>query len=99
MCEDESHARRESERIGEYAPVTSIDASEFWLLRTRTEGIVHAHVSYLATLACRRHNHAREEIVKAFGVPRPTISRAISALTQRVTDAINECVPAADYLC
>src|SRR5258708_28145772 len=54
--------------------------------------------SVVATLTYMRHNRTQAEIGESLGVSQPTISRAISAVTQLIPDAIREFVPTADDL-
>jgi len=54
--------------------------------------------SVVATLTYMRHNRTQAEIGESLGVSQPTISRAISAITPLVPEAVREFVPAADDL-
>jgi hypothetical protein len=45
-----------------------------------------------------RHNRTQAEIGESLGVPQPTISRAISAITPLVAEVTREFVPTADDL-
>jgi hypothetical protein len=49
-------------------------------------------------LAYMRHNRTQAEIGESFGVSQPTISRAISAITPLIPEALREFVPRADDL-
>ncbi len=50
------------------------------------------------TLAYLRRNRVQEEIAEDYGVSQPTISRAISAITPLLVQALMEYVPTADRL-
>jgi hypothetical protein len=54
--------------------------------------------SVVATLAYMRHNRTQSEIGESFGVSQPTISRAVSVITPRISSALAEYVPTADEL-
>jgi hypothetical protein len=54
--------------------------------------------SVVATLTYMRHNRTQAEVGESLGVSQPTISRAISAITPLVPEAVREFVPAADDL-
>lgn len=54
--------------------------------------------SVKATLTYMRHNRTQSEIGESLGVSQPTISRAISALTPIIPEAVREFVPTADDL-
>ena len=45
-----------------------------------------------------RHNRTQAEIGESFGVSQPTVSRAISAITPLIPEAVREFVPTADDL-
>src|SRR6266852_9390699 len=51
-----------------------------------------------ATLTYMRRNRVQEEIAEDYGVSQPTISRAISAITPLLVQALLEYVPTADDL-
>ena len=51
-----------------------------------------------ATLTYMRHNRRQAEIGESLGVSQPTVSRAISAVTPLIPEAVREFVPAADDL-
>ena len=50
------------------------------------------------TLAYLRRNRVQAEIAESYGVSQPTISRAISAMTPLLVQALLGCVPTADEL-
>jgi DDE superfamily endonuclease/Helix-turn-helix of DDE superfamily endonuclease len=54
--------------------------------------------SVAATLTYMRHNRTQAEIGESLGVSQPTVSRAISAVTPLIPEAVREFVPAADDL-
>jgi hypothetical protein len=54
--------------------------------------------SVVAALAYMRHNRTQSEIGESLGVSQPTISRAISAVTPLIPEAVREFVPVADDL-
>ena len=54
--------------------------------------------SVTATLTYMRHNRTQAEIGEPFGVSQPTVSRAISAITPLIPEAVREFVPTADDL-
>jgi hypothetical protein len=54
--------------------------------------------SVTATLTYMRHNRTQAEIGESFRVSQPTVSRAISAITPLIPEAVREFVPAADDL-
>ena len=54
--------------------------------------------SVVATLTYMRHNRTQAEIGESLGVSQPTISRAISAISPLIPEAVREFVPAADDL-
>ena len=54
--------------------------------------------SVTATLTYMRHNRTQAEIGESFGVSQPTVSRAISAITPLIPEAVREFVPTADDL-
>jgi hypothetical protein len=54
--------------------------------------------SVAVTLAYMRHNRTQAEIGESFGVSQPTISRAISAITPLLAEALAGEVPTADDL-
>ena len=54
--------------------------------------------SVTATLTYMRHNRTQAEISESFGVSQPTVSRAISAITPLIPEAVREFVPTADDL-
>src|SRR6516165_2207340 len=54
--------------------------------------------SVTVTLAYMRHNRTQAEIGESFGVSQPTISRAISAITPLIPEAMRKFVPTADDL-
>jgi len=54
--------------------------------------------SVMATLTYMRHNRTQSEIGESLGVSQPTISRAISAITPLIPEAVREFVPTADEL-
>jgi hypothetical protein len=54
--------------------------------------------SAVAALTYMRHNRTQAEIGESFGVSQPTISRAISAITPLIPEAVREFVPTADDL-
>ena len=54
--------------------------------------------SLAATLTYMRHNRTQAEIGESLGVSQPTISRAVSAVTPLIPDAVREFVPTADDL-
>ena len=54
--------------------------------------------SVVATLTYMRHNRTQAEIGESLGVSQPTISRAISAITPLIPEAVREFVPTADDL-
>jgi hypothetical protein len=51
-----------------------------------------------ATLTYMRRNRVQAEIAEAYGVSQPTISRAISAITPLLVQALMDYVPTADEL-
>jgi hypothetical protein len=54
--------------------------------------------SVAATLTYMRHNRTQAEIGESLGVSQSTISRAISAITPLIPEAVREFVPTADDL-
>jgi DDE superfamily endonuclease/Helix-turn-helix of DDE superfamily endonuclease len=54
--------------------------------------------SAVAALTYMRHNRTQAEIGESLGVSQPTISRAISAVTPLIPEAVREFVPTADDL-
>ena len=54
--------------------------------------------SVAATLTYMRHNRTQSEIGESPGVSQPTISRAISAITPLIPEAVRDFVPTADDL-
>jgi hypothetical protein len=54
--------------------------------------------SVAAALAYMRHNRTQAEIGESLGVSQPAISRAISAITPLIPEAVREFVPTADDL-
>jgi hypothetical protein len=54
--------------------------------------------SVIATLTYMRHNRTQAEIGESLGASQPTISRAISAITPLIPEAVREFVPTADDL-
>jgi len=54
--------------------------------------------SVAATLTYMRHNRTQSEIGESLGVSQPTISRAISAITPLIPEAVRDFVPTADDL-
>jgi hypothetical protein len=54
--------------------------------------------SVVVTLTYMRHNRTQAEIGESLGVSQSTISRAISAITPLIPEAMREFVPAADDL-
>jgi hypothetical protein len=54
--------------------------------------------SVVVTLTYLRRNRVQAEIAEAHGVSQPTVSRAVSAITLRIPDALGDCVPAAEDL-
>jgi len=54
--------------------------------------------SVTAALTYMRHNRTQAEIGESLGVSQPTISRAISAITPLIPEAVREFVPTADDL-
>jgi hypothetical protein len=54
--------------------------------------------SVAATLTYMRHNRTQAEIGESLGVSQPTISRAITAITPLIPEAVRGFVPAADDL-
>jgi hypothetical protein len=54
--------------------------------------------SVKATLTYMRHNRTQSEIGESLGVSQSTISRAISALTPIIPEAVREFIPTADDL-
>src|SRR5713101_4505794 len=50
------------------------------------------------TLAYLRRNRVQAELAENYGVSQPTISRAISAMTPLLVQALHDCVPTADEL-
>jgi hypothetical protein len=54
--------------------------------------------SAIAALTYMRHNRTQAEIGESLGVSQPTISRAISAVTPLIPEAMREFVPTADDL-
>jgi hypothetical protein len=54
--------------------------------------------SVVATLTYMRHNRTQAEIGESLGVSQPTVSRAISAITPLIPEAVREFVPTADDL-
>jgi DDE superfamily endonuclease/Helix-turn-helix of DDE superfamily endonuclease len=54
--------------------------------------------SVAATLTYMRHNRTQAEIGESLGVSQPTVSRAISAITPLIPEAVREFVPTADDL-
>ena len=54
--------------------------------------------SVAATLTYMRHNRTQAEIGESLGVSQPTISRAITAITPLIPEAVREFIPAADDL-
>ncbi len=55
--------------------------------------------SVIAALTYMRHNRTQAEIGESLGVSQPTISRAVSAITPLVPEAVREFVPTADDGC
>ena len=51
-----------------------------------------------ATLTYMRWNRDQAEIAESYGVSQPTISRAISAITPLLVQALRDYVPTADHL-
>jgi DDE superfamily endonuclease/Helix-turn-helix of DDE superfamily endonuclease len=60
--------------------------------------ILGARNALTATLTYLRRNRVQAEIAEAYGVSQPTISRAISAITPLLVQALLEYVPTADDL-
>ncbi len=60
--------------------------------------ILGLHNSLAVTLKYLRRNRVQEEIAEDYGVSQPTISRAISAITPLLVQALLEYVPTADDL-
>ena len=54
--------------------------------------------SVAATLTYMRHNRTQSEIGESLGVSQSTVSRAISAITPLIPEAVREFVPTADDL-
>ena len=54
--------------------------------------------SVAATLTYMRHNRTQSEIGESLGVSQPTVSRAISAITPLIPEAVRDFVPTADDL-
>ena len=54
--------------------------------------------SVAAALTYMRHNRTQAEIGESLGVSQPTVSRAISAITPLIPEAVREFVPTADDL-
>src|SRR6201996_5657975 len=54
--------------------------------------------SVATTLTYMRHNRTQAEIGESLGVSQPTVSRAISAITPLIPEAVREFVPTADDL-
>jgi len=54
--------------------------------------------SVVAALSYMRHNRTQAEIGESLGVSQSTISRAISAVTPLIPEAVREFVPTADDL-
>jgi hypothetical protein len=54
--------------------------------------------SVTAALTYMRHNRTQAEIGESFGVSQPTVSRAVSAITPLLPEAVREFVPTADDL-
>ena len=54
--------------------------------------------SVVVTLTYLRRNRVQAEIAETYGVSQPTVSRAVSAITPCIPDALGDCVPAADDL-
>jgi hypothetical protein len=52
--------------------------------------------SVVVTLTYLRRNRAQAEIAEAYGVSQPTISRAISAITPIIRDALADYIPTAE---
>ena len=50
--------------------------------------------SVVASLTYMRHNRTQAEIGESLGVSQPTVSRAISAITPLIPEAVREFVPA-----
>jgi len=51
--------------------------------------------SVAATLTYMRHNRTQAEIGESLGVSQPTVSRAISAITPLIPEAVRDFVPTA----
>ena len=54
--------------------------------------------SVVVALSYMRHNRTQAEIGESLGVSQPTISRAVSAITPLIPEAVREFVPSADDL-
>lgn len=54
--------------------------------------------SVVVALSYMRHNRTQAEIGESLGVSQPTISRAVSAITPLIPEAVREFVPTADDL-
>ncbi len=75
-----------------------IEARELQPGMRRWPPILGLHNSLAVTLKYLRRNRVQEEIAEDYGVSQPTISRAISAITPLLVQALLEYVPTADDL-
>ncbi len=75
-----------------------IEARELRPGMRRWPPILGLRDSLTVTLKYLRRNRAQEEIAEDYSVSQPTISRAISAITPLLVQALLDCVPTADDL-
>jgi hypothetical protein len=78
--------------------LTKIEARELQPGMRRWPPILGLQDSLTVTLKYLRRNRVQAEIAEAYGVSQPTISRAISAITPLLVQALLEYVPTADDL-
>jgi DDE superfamily endonuclease/Helix-turn-helix of DDE superfamily endonuclease len=75
-----------------------IEARELREGMRRWPPILGLHDSLVVTLKYLRRNRVQAEIAEDYGVSQPTISRAISAITPLLVQALLEYIPTADDL-
>src|SRR6266542_4984723 len=75
-----------------------IEAREIKPGMRRWPPVLGLNNALVVTLTYLRRNRVQEEIAEVYGVSQPTISRAISAITPLLVQALLEYIPAADDL-
>ena len=75
-----------------------INSTDHGAAATRWPPCLGLFKSVTVTLTYMRHNRTQAEIGESFGVSQPTVSRAISAITSLIPEAVREFVPTADDL-